>query len=329
MDWLLTPTTTGEKFTLMVIAIVLFVLVMGVILFGIDRIKRAPVWLIVTAFLGPTLLFVAFGLVYPGIRTIRTSFYNAKGTAFVGFDNYVKAFTDDQFQTVLRNTVLWVVIVPIAATFIGLVYAVLIDRTRFESFAKTLIFLPMAISLVGASIIWKFVYEFRPDIGNIQQIGLLNQLLVWLGLPPQQFLLNQPWNTLFLIAVMVWIQAGFAMTVLSAAIKAIPDDIVEAARLDGLHGVGMFRFITVPSIRPALIVVITTIAMATLKVFDIVRTMTGGNFNTSVIAYEFYTQSFRAQNAGIGAALAVILFVLVIPIVVYNVRQLRLAEEIR
>ncbi len=123
----------------------------------------------------------------------------------------------------LRNTVLWVVIVPLAATFIGLVYAVLIDRTRFESFAKTLIFLPMAISLVGASIIWKFVYEFRPDIGNIQQIGLLNQLLVWLGLPPpQQFLLNQPWNTLFLIAVMVWIQAGFAMTVLSAAIKAIP-----------------------------------------------------------------------------------------------------------
>ncbi|GIG23224.1 ABC transporter [Cellulomonas chitinilytica] len=329
MDWLLHPESTGQKFALMVIAILLFVVVMGVVLFGIDRIKRAPVWLVVTGFLGPTLLFVAFGLVYPGIRTIRTSFYDAKGTAFVGLDNYVTAFTDEGFQTVLRNTVLWVVIVPLAATFIGLVYAVLIDRTRFESFAKTLIFLPMAISLVGASIIWKFVYEFRPDIGNIQQIGLLNQLLVWLGLPPQQFLLNQPWNTLFLIAVMVWIQAGFAMTVLSAAIKAIPDDIVEAARLDGLHGVGMFRFITVPSIRPALIVVVTTIAMATLKVFDIVRTMTGGNFNTSVVAYEFYTQSFRAQNAGIGAALAVILFVLVIPIVVYNVRQLRLAEEIR
>jgi alpha-glucoside transport system permease protein len=128
---------------------------------------------------------------------------------------------------------------------------------------------------------------------------------------------------------MIWIQAGFAMTVLSAAIKAIPDDITEAARLDGLHGVGMFRFITVPSIRPALVVVITTIAMGTLKVFDIVRTMTGGNFNTSVVAYEFYTQSFRAQQAGLGAALAVILFVLVIPIIVYNVRQLRLSEEIR
>ncbi len=239
------------------------------------------------------------------------------------------AFTQDQFQTVLRNTLLWVVLVPLVATLIGLVYAVLVDRTRFESMAKTLIFLPMAISLVGASIIWRFVYEFRPDQGNIQQIGLANQILVWLGLDPYQFLLNQPWNTLFLIAVMIWIQAGFAMTVLSAAIKAIPDDITEAARLDGLHGIGMFRFITVPSIRPALVVVLTTIAMGTLKVFDIVRTMTGGNFNTSVVAYEFYTQSFRAQNAGLGAALAVILFVLVIPIIVYNVRQLRLSEEIR
>lgn len=187
----------------------------------------------------------------------------------------------------------------------------------------------MAISMVGASIIWKFVYEYRPDQPGIQQTGLLNQLLVWLGLEPQQFLINQPTNTLFLIAVMVWIQTGFAMTILSAAIKAIPDDIVEAARLDGLHGVGMFRYITVPSIRPALVVVVTTIAMGTLKVFDIVRTMTGGQFGTSVVANEFYTQSFRLANEGLGAALAVILFILVIPIVVYNVRQLRLSEEVR
>ncbi|GCD18519.1 sugar ABC transporter permease [Cellulomonas sp. H30R-01] len=329
MDWLIRPDTTGEKLTLMVLAILLFVVVMGLILFGVDRIKRLPVWVVALGFLGPTLLFLTFGLLYPGLRTIRDSFYTNSGDAFVGFDNYVKAFTEDQFQIVLRNTLLWVVLVPLAATFIGLVYAVMVDRTRFESFAKTLIFLPMAISLVGASIIWKFVYEYRPDQGNIQQIGLANQVLVWLGLPPQQFLLNQPWNTLFLIAVMVWIQAGFAMTVLSAAIKAIPDDIVEAARLDGLGGAKMFRFITVPSIRPALVVVLTTIAMATLKVFDIVRTMTGGNFGTSVVAYEYYTQSFRAQNPAFGAALAVLLFVLVIPIVVYNVRQLRLSEEIR
>ena len=329
MDWLLHAETTGHKLALMVVAILLFVAVMGIVLFGLDRLKRVPTWLLVAGFLGPTLLFLAFGLVYPGLNTIGLSLFDADSKHFVGADNYVTAFTDPQFQIVLRNTVLWVVLVPLFATAIGLVYAVLIDRTRFESFAKTLIFLPMAISLVGASIIWKFVYEYRPDQGNIHQIGLANQLLVWLGFEPQQFLLNEPWNTLFLIAVMIWIQAGFAMTVLSAAVKAIPDDIVEAARLDGLHGIGMFRFITVPSIRPALVVVLTTIAMATLKVFDVVRTMTGGNFKTSVVAYEFYTQSFRAQNAGLGAALAVILFVLVIPIVVYNVRQMKLAEEIR
>ncbi|NUU17267.1 sugar ABC transporter permease [Cellulomonas humilata] len=329
MDWFIEADSVGHKFALMFVAILLFVGIMGAILFGIDKLKRVPIWVVVAGFLGPTLIFVVFGLVYPGLNTIKLSLYDAKSKNFVGLDNYVTAFTQDQFQTVLRNTMLWVVLVPILATAIGLIYAVLVDRTRYESLAKTLIFLPMSISLVGASIIWKFVYEYKPNQGNIQQIGLANQILVWLGLEPYQFLLNQPWNTFFLIAVMIWIQAGFAMTVLSAAIKAIPDDITEAARLDGLHGVGMFRFITVPSIRPALVVVITTIAMGTLKVFDIVRTMTGGNFNTSVVAYEFYTQSFRAQQAGLGAALAVILFVLVIPIIVYNVRQLRLSEEIR
>ncbi|WP_019135819.1 carbohydrate ABC transporter permease [Cellulomonas massiliensis] len=336
MDWFLNAESAGHKFALMVVAILLFVLVMGLILFGLERIRRLPVWVTVLGFLGPTVLFLAFGLLYPGIRTIWTSFFDARSDNYVGLDNYVTAFTEPQFQIVLRNTLLWVVLVPLVSTFIGLVYAVLIDRTRFESFAKTMIFLPLSISLVGASIIWKFVYEYKQHAVNpvtgeelVHQIGILNQVLVWLGLPPQQFLLNQPWNTLFLIVVMIWIQAGFAMTVLSAAVKAIPDDIVEAARLDGLHGIGMFRYITVPSIRPALVVVLTTIAIGTLKVFDIVRTMTGGNFGTSVVAYEFYTQSFRAQNAGLGAALATILFVLVIPIVVYNVRQLRLSEEIR
>lgn len=329
VDWLLVPDTTPEKLLLMVVAIALFVVVMGAVLLGIDRLRNAPTWVVVLGFLGPTFLFLTFGLLYPGLRTVWNSFRDARGREFVGLDNYATAFTEGQFQIVLRNTALWVVLVPLAATLFGLVYAVLVDRTRFEYVAKTLIFLPMAISLVGASIIWKFVYEYKPNQGNVQQTGLLNQLLVWFGAEPQQFLLNQPWNTLFLIVVMVWIQAGFAMTVLSAAVKAIPDDIVEAARLDGLHGLSMFRYITVPSIRPALVVVVTTIAMATLKVFDIVRTMTGGNFNTSVVAYEFYTQTFTARNQGLGAALAVILFVLVIPIIAYNVRQLKLAEEIR
>ena len=155
---------------------------------------------------------------------------------------------------------------------------------------------------------------------------MLNQIVVGLGGSPKQFLIDSPLNTIFLVIVMIWIQAGFAMTVLSAAIKAIPEDIVEAARLDGVGAWGMFRFVTVPTIRPALIVVLTTIGIGTLKVFDIVRTMTGGQFNTSVVANEFYSQSFRSSNQGLGAALATLLFVLVVPIVFYNVRQLRQGE---
>ncbi len=329
MQWFLEASTTGHKVALMVFAIVLFAAVMGAILFAVDRPKRLPTWVVAAGFVGPTLALLAVGLVYPALSTIRGSFYNRDGSAFVGLDNYATVFTEDNFQTVLLNTLLWVVLVPLLTTGLGLVYAYLVDRTRFEKLAKALVFLPMAISMVGAGVIWKFVYEFRPDQPGVRQIGLLNQLLVLVGIDPQQFLLNGPSNTFYLIVVMIWVQAGFSMTVLSAAIKAIPDDVVEAARLDGVGGVQMFRYVTVPSIRPALVVVLTTVAITTLKVFDIVRTMTGGNFGTSVVANEFYTQSFRQFNFGLGAALAVLLFVLVIPIVVYNVRQMRLAEEIR
>ena len=329
MQWFLDAPTTGHKFALMVVAILLFAIVMGAILFAVDRPKRVPNWVVAAGFLGPSLLLLAVGLVYPALETVKGSFFDRDGKSFVGLDNYVRVFTEDNFQTVLRNTVLWVVLVPLVTTAVGLIYAYLVDRTRFESLAKALVFLPMAISMVGAGVIWKFVYEYRPDQGAVKQIGLLNQLLVLVGIDPQQFLLHGPTNNVYLIVVMIWIQAGFAMTVLSAAIKAIPDDIIEAARLDGVGGVQMFRYVTVPSIRPALVVVLTTVAIVTLKVFDVVRTMTGGQFGTSVVANEFYTQSFRQFNVGLGATLAVLLFVLVIPIVAYNVRQLRLAEEIR
>ena len=243
----------------------------------------------------------------------------------MGLSNYGTLFSESQYRIVLGNTFVWVLLVPVAATLIGLVYAVLVDRTRTESLSKALVFIPMAISMVGASIIWRFVYDYRPT--RFEQIGLANQLLKTLGLETYQFLLHAPWNTLFLIVVMIWIQAGFAMTVLSASIKAIPDDIIEAAKLDGVSGMQMFRCITLPSIRPGMIVVLTTIAIGTLKVFDIVRTMTGGNFDTSVVANEFYTQAFRADNQGLGSALAVLLFILVIPIVAYNIVQLRKAES--
>jgi len=322
-----TASTTPEKLLQMVAALLLFVAVMGVILFLAGRVggKRGDK-VVGYLYLTPAILMLGIGLVYPGLRTIYQSFFDAAGKAFVGFGNYGTIFTDDEQLTVLRNTVFWVVVTPFVATAVGLLYAILVDKSRFESFAKALIFLPMSISFVAAGVIWKFMYEFRPDQARVKQIGLINQIIVWFGGEPKQLLLDSPLNTFLLIVVMIWIQAGFAMTILSAAIKAIPDDIIEAARLDGTNAWTMFRNITVPSVRPTLVVVLTTIGIGTLKVFDIVRTMTGGNFETSVVANEFYSQTFRADNQGLGAALAVLLFVLVIPIVYYNIRQLRHSE---
>jgi len=317
--------SAGEKFVQMIVAIGLFVAVVGVVLFLADRVRsRRGERVQTVAFLLPAIVMITVGLLYPAIRTIYESFRNAGGTEFVGLENYQTIFTSSDQLIVLRNTAVWVILTPIMATLIGLVYAVLIDKAKIEAVAKSLIFLPMAISLVGASLIWKFIYDYRATENT--QIGLANQVLKWIGLDTYRFLLTEPWNTVFLVIIMIWVQAGFAMTVLSASIKAIPDDIVEAARLDGVSGFRMFRYITVPSIRPSLIVVLTAISITTLKVFDIVRTTTGGNFNTSVLANEFYTQSFRSFNNGLGAALAVLLFVLVIPIVVYNIRQMRSLE---
>jgi alpha-glucoside transport system permease protein len=327
MMWLLKPESIPEKLLVMLLAIALFALVMGLVLAVVDR-PRLPKWIPVTGYLGPSLLLITFGLLWPGVITIRNSFYDRRGQEFVGLDNYGIIFTDSGFLTVLLNTFWWVILVPSIATALGLVYAVLVDRSRFEKFAKTLIFLPMAISMVGASIIWKFVYEYRdPGVrGDRPQVGLLNQIVVWFGGTPQQWTTNPPLNTFMLIIVMIWIQAGFAMTVLSAAIKAIPDETIEAANVDGATGLRLFFWVTVPSVRPAIIVVLTTIAMGTLKAFDVVKTMTGGNFSTSVIANEFYTQSFGRNGENIGNALAVLLFVIITPIIIYNLRQMRISE---
>ena len=277
-------------------------------------------------FLLPTLLLLAIGLVVPAIRTTLLSFMDKNSQNWVGLDNYTWMFSQDEIVKVLTNTLVWVVLVPVVATAVGLIYAVMVDKARFEAAAKSLIFMPMAISFVGAGIIWKFVYAYRSE--EQEQIGLLNQIVVALGGTPQQWLLNPPLNTLLLIVVMVWIQAGFAMVVLSAAIKAIPADIVEAARLDGVTPWQMFWKVTLPSIRPALIVVVVTISIATLKVFDIVRTMTNGNYETGVVANQMYDQAFRFGETGQGSALAVFLFVLVIPIVIYQIRNLRQQREI-
>ena len=317
--------SSADKIIQMLIAVGVFFAVVAVILLLTTRLRTRAGELVQTvSFLLPAVFLIAVGLLYPALVTILSSFKNRNLQESVGLENYQTIFTDPDLLKVLFNTALWVIITPIMATLIGLVYAVLIDRAKFEKFAKALIFLPMAISLVGASIIWKFVYDYRDS--QEQQIGLLNQILKTFGLDTYRFLLEEPWNTVFLIVIMIWVQAGFAMTVLSASIKAIPVDIIEAAKLDGVGGLRMFRYITVPSIRPALIVVLTTISITTLKVFDIVRTATGGNFDTSVLAYEFYVQSFRSNNQGLGAALATLIFVLVMPIVIYNIRQMRRLE---
>ncbi len=291
------------------------------------RLQR-PVALLVLV--GPAVLLMLAGLVVPAVSTTFYSFRNANSSRWVGLGNYRWAFTDPDMRHVLLNTVWWIVIAPVAATALGLVLALLADRMppRAESVTKSLIFLPMAISFVGASIIWKFVYEARDP--SVPQVGLLSEVVMKLGWRhPPDWILWQPWNTLLLMVIMVWVETGFAMVVLSAAIKAIPREIIEAAQLDGAVGRQLFARVTVPMIRGTLVVVLTTIMITVLKVFDIVRTMTGGNFGTSVLANEMYAQRFVQFNTGRGTALAVLLFVGVIPLIVYNVRTLRVERSVR
>ena len=302
--------------------------VVGALFFFLDyRSRDGAGYLIqLVAFMAPALLLLLVGLILPSIQTMYSSFWNSSGKEFVGFANYLWIFTQSDGITSVVNSIIWVLLVPTVSTMVGLAYAVFIDRTRGEKIYKVLVFMPMAISFVGASIIWRFMYEYRGP--EFKQIGLLNQILVWFGGEPQQWLLNEPWNNLFLIVVLIWVQTGFAMVVLSASIKGVPAELLEAAELDGANAWERYWAVTVPSIRPALIVVLTTISIASLKVFDIVRTMTAGNYGTSVLANEMYTQ-FSKFEAGRSAALSVILFILVLPIVIYNARQIKKQREVR
>ncbi len=277
-------------------------------------------------FLSPAIVLLAVGLIYPSIQTTVQAFMNSRGNRFVGLDNFIWIFTQDTGIRTVLNTIVWVLIVPALSTVFGLAYAVFIDKSRGEKFFKILVFMPMAISFVGASIIWRFVYTARP--ADQEQIGLLNQVVVWLGGTPVDWLSVSPWNTFFLIVVLIWIQTGFAMVVLSAAIKGVPAEQMEAAELDGTNAWQRFTNVTVPGIRSSLVVVLTTISIASLKVFDIVRTMTAGANETSVIANEMYTQ-WKGFETGRSAAFALVLFVLVLPIVVYNARQIAKQREIR
>jgi alpha-glucoside transport system permease protein len=301
--------------------------VVGGVLFLLDyRSKQGEGYLFaLIAFLGPAFALLIIGLIYPTISTLYGSLLSNRGV-FIGLDNYVWIFTQEQNWVVIRNTIIWVLVVPALSTAIGLAYAVFIDRSRGERFFKILVFLPMAISFVGASVIWRFVYDYRP--AERDQIGLWNGILTGLGLDPVNFLQQVPLNSFLLMIVLIWVQTGFAMVVLSAAIKGVPTEQIEAAALDGTNGWQRFTNVIVPGIRNSLIVVLTTISIASLKVFDIVRTMGTAYPDTGVIANEMVTL-LQKFEAGRSSAFAVILFLLVLPIVIYNARQIQKQREIR
>ncbi len=279
-------------------------------------------------FVGPALAILAWYLAFPVARTFYISLFNKNGPApenFVGLGNYIAVFTDRLMREAFRNNIFfWMLLgVPLTVGF-GLLVAVLADRSKFERTAKAFIFLPMAISFVGAGVIWNFVYEARP--ADAPQIGLLNAIVTALGGQPRAWPAYTgiaPFNNVFLVVILVWLQVGFAMVIFSAAIKGIPDDILEAARVDGANEVQIFFKIMLPYISSTIITVTTTITIFTLKVFDVVWVMTGGQYGTEVIATQFYRQSFVARNAGYGSAIAIVLLIAVIPVMIYNLRQFR------
>ncbi|MBI9081902.1 MAG: sugar ABC transporter permease [Pseudodesulfovibrio sp.] len=272
-------------------------------------------------FIGPAVLIMAWYLAVPVIRTLILSFKDDIGMNWVGLANYKFAFTDQIMLETFRNNLLWMVVGTSFSVGIGLLVAVLADRSRFETIYKSIIFMPMAISFVGAGVIWKFVYTYKGEGVGIQEIGLINAIVLALGGQSQPWLNIPPWNNLFLIVIMVWLQTGFAMVVLSSAIKGIPAELLEAARIDGANEIQAFSHITVPYIKGTLLTVTTTIVIFSLKLFDIVRVMTGGNNGTNVIANEFYLQRFTYGNTGRASAIAIVLLVAVVPVIVNNLRE--------
>jgi alpha-glucoside transport system permease protein len=329
IDMIFHPTSVAQKLAVMVLAIALFIAVMALILWLIDR-PRVPNGVLVAGFLGPVVIALASGLLWSAIKTIVASFqkFDQYGTliGWAGLANYKVIFTGP-YRDTLINTILWIFLVPIVATGLGLAYAVMVDRTRFESFAKALVFIPTAISMVAASVIWKYVY-FQPAPEGSPQVGLLNAVWKGFGGTPKYWTTDFPLGTFMLIIVMIWIQAGFCMTVLSAAIKAVPDDIIEAAKIDGATGWRLFRSVTVPTIRPTLVVVLTTVAIASLKTFDIVNVMGGNIPSNNIVANAFYNAMAVQQNGWAGA-FAVIIFIVVTPVIVFNVIQMRKSEAQR
>jgi alpha-glucoside transport system permease protein len=275
----------------------------------------------------PALILLGVFFIWPLINTIWLSLQNADSTVFVGLKNYTLIFTSPNLLDVLKNNLLWLVVATILTVGLGLVIAVLVDRVRIESIIKSAIFIPMAISFVGAGVIWRFMYIYEP--ANTTQIGLLNAVLSIFHIGPQVWTINEAINNFALIAVYVWMWTGFSMVIISAALKGIPDDVIEAAKIDGASRLTMFWRVTIPMIAPTLSVVTITMLINILKIFDVVYVMTGGNYHTSVVAMEFYNQLFNFSNFGLGSAFAVLLTIVILPVMYLNIRRLRAEEGMR
>ncbi|POZ91090.1 carbohydrate ABC transporter permease [Petrotoga sp. SL27] len=282
--------------------------------------KKYRLWPVL--FLGPALFLLGVYLLYPSIHTIIISFMDKRSVNFVGLQNYIYVFTSKTMLTAFKNNFLWVIFFTLCTVGLGLIMAVLADRIKYEKFAKTIIFMPMAISFVGAGVIWKFVYDYKPL--GVNQIGLLNQIIVSLGGEPKAWLIQGPWlNNFVLIFVGIWIWTGFCMVILSAAYKGIPQELLDAGRVDGANEFQVFFHIILPYMKSTIAVVTTTMVVNVLKIFDIVYVMTNGNYGTEVIANRMYKEMFQYRNYGRASAIAVVLFLLIIPVIIMNLRRMK------
>ncbi|MGZ9276889.1 MAG: carbohydrate ABC transporter permease [Candidatus Limnocylindrales bacterium] len=285
-----------------------------------DRL-RPWVWLF------PAVAFLTVFLVYPTIYTFYLSFLDKFSKAFVGLDNYAYFFNTADTLIALRNNAIWLVLLTTFAVGAGMIIAILVDRVRYESVAKSIIFVPLAISFVGAGVIWKFMFDYRTP--PQPQTGTLNGILVTAGQDPVPWLLNSPLNTIMLIIVAAWIWTGFCMVILSGALKGISTELLEAARVDGANEWQVFRGITFPLLLPTIAVVATTMVITSLKAFDIVYVMTNGAFDTEVIANRMIKELFTYGQPGRASATAILLLLLIIPVMAVNIRRFRAQEAIR
>jgi len=286
--------------------------------------KKITPWL----YISPAAFLLFFFLVYPSINTVYISFFNYNSEKFIGLENYLYCFSNETMLTSFRNNALWIAFFVPLTVFLGLIIAILLDKVKYESIVKLLIFMPMAISFVGAGVIWKFVYAYRPV--SAAQTGILNAILSFFQLEPVPWLIIRPWlNNFCLIMVGVWIWTGFCMVILSASYKGIPRELLEAARVDGATEFRIFWKIILPLMKPTLAVVATTMTINVLKVFDIVYVMTNGNFDTEVIANRMYKEMFIFRNYGRASSIAVLLLLFIIPMILVNIRRFREQETIR